>query len=530
MYKVIIADDEVVIRNGLVHLIDWEQLGCQVVAMAKDGNQLMELIAEHQPDLVISDIQMPGMTGLEVLRDLPEEDKERTKFVFFSGYERFSYAREALALGSVDYLLKPVSPSELEAAVRKATNQLEKSTATVVLPKDEDRLRELFHSIHQETLYDKSELYDLFAESKLDLEQKFFVGICIGLLPQAKGLDEVGVGARWNLQKFVLFNQLMDLFIKERTGFVLQREEDKIHIIGVFPKEDKDNFYEKYVHIKRMEMEAKYGMKLQIGIGMRTEDIKGLKNAYKTAKFAHDLYFFEEKSVIDIEEVQKDYTLSFGDYQRAQEELFRSIVEKDGYVMRNVDCIMEIIRQIHYGNVYAAKARVMHFTGDVGMKLHDYKYLEQDFYSMQDELQEQVEAQVTFRDMKACIISHYEKLTAELYRKETSRDNMVIEKVKRYMQENYGEEISVKTLSDIACVSENYFSAMFKRETGENYKAYLTNIRMEKAHALLMNTEMKIYEIGEQVGYNNARRFVDNFKQVYGMSPADYKKSRQGQE
>ena len=526
MYKVIIADDEVVIRSGLTRLVNWEEMGLSVVATEGDGNSLLESIRKLHPDLVISDIQMPGMTGLEVLAELTEQEKEQTKFIFFSGFERFAYAREALALGSVDYLLKPVSPTELKAAIQKATNLLEKQTATVVLQKDEDRLEDLFVSIHAGQLYDKADLYELFSETKLDFEQKFFVGLCIGILPKPEGKDG-SIGAKWNLQKFVLFNQITEMFRRERTGFLLQREENKVHIMGVFPKEDRENFYEKYVHIKCKEMEEKYGLQLQIGIGMRTEDIKGLKNAYKTAKFAHDLYFFEEKAVIDIDEIQKDYTLSFGDYQHAQEELFRSIVDKDGYVMRNVDKLMEIIRQIHYGNVYAAKARVMHFTGDIGMKLHDYKYLERDFYSMQDELQEQVEAQVTYRDMKACIINHYEKLTAEIYRKDQAKDTLVIEKVKRYMQEHYGEEISVRTLSDLACVSENYFSAMFKRDTGENYKAYLTNIRMEKAHALLMNTEMKIYEIAERVGYNNVRRFVDNFKQVYGMSPVDYKKSRQ---
>ena len=523
MWKTILADDEIVILNGLQKLVDWDRLNVELIGTAEDGAELLDQINEKRPRLVISDIKMPHATGLEVLRRLKEEGNEDVKFIFISGYEEFSFAREAIALGAVDYLMKPVSKDDLEGAIKKATGQLEEKSAVDAFKEEENSFKDLFRTINEGRVYDKQTLYKCFSDTQMDLEDKFFAGICIGLLPKDQ---EQSSDVRWNLQKFTLFNRLIEMFREEKTGFLLQREENKIHLIGVFPKGDENNFYEKYVHPKRMAMERAYETSLMVGVGERTEDVRMLKTVYQTAKFANELYFFEEKAVLDFTTINKEYNVSFEDYQNGMDAVFRSIIAKDGNVLSNVDKLMDLIKKIHYGNQYAAKARVMHFTGDIGMKLYSYKLLDGDFYQMQNELQEKVEAQTTFRGMHTCIMNHYENLTAEIYRTEKSKDTVLIEKVKNYIKEHFAEDLSVKELADFACVSTNYFSAMFKRETGENYKAYLTGIRMENALKLLLNTDMKTYEIGEAVGYNNVRRFVDAFKQIYGMSPMDYKRKR----
>lgn len=250
------------------------------------------------------------------------------------------------------------------------------------------------------------------------------------------------------------------------------------------------------------------------------------KEIYQTAKFASDSYFFDEKEVWCYDNLQKEHHVSLEDYEAGVDQVFHSIITRDGDVLKNVDALMNLIRHIHYGNASATKFRVMHFTEEIEMKLFDYKLLEGDFYQMQERLQAKVEVQATFREMHLCIRNHFEQLTAQIYRTEKTKDTQVMEQVKKYIQEHYADELSVKTLADIACVSTNYFSAMFKREIGENYKTYLTKIRMEKAMDLLLHTDMKSYEIGEAVGYNNVRRFVEAFKQIYGMSPMDYKRKR----
>ena len=126
-------------------------------------------------------------------------------------------------------------------------------------------------------------------------------------------------------------------------------------------------------------------------------------------------------------------------------------------------------------------------------------------------------------------MQYYEELLWHISETGKNRDSILIEDVKQYIREHYMEEISISRLSEIACVSKNYFSAMFKKETGMNYKAYLTQIRMEAALKLLQETDDKTYEISEKIGYNNVRRFVDAFKQIYSVTPAEYRKSLRGE-
>lgn len=524
MWKVVMADDEIVILNGLKKMIHWEELDLELAGEATDGAELYRQIREKKPDIVISDIMMPEMTGLQVMHQVKEDGLESVKFIFISGYQEFAYAREALAGGAMDYLLKPVARRDLTEAIKKTQEQLEVNSAAGVFKEEKNAFSELFHDINEGRAFDTNALYELFANADIDFEDKFFVGICIGILPIEEGKAKEMSAVSYNLSRFTCLSRMSDLVRDERLGFVLKRDENCIHMIGVFDKEDRDTFYEKYIHTIKKELERDHHIELCVGIGMRTEDVSMLKNVYKTAKFAYDLYFFEEKPVIDFEDIHKDYNISFEDYQNGMEEVFRSIIAKDGSVLKNIDKQLYMIEQIHYGNQYAVKSRIMQFTGDLGMKLHNYKLLSRDFYVMQDALQAQVEAQVTFRALHDCIMKHYEELTAEIYRTERSKDAIVIEDVKKYILDHYNEDLSVKELADVACVSQNYFSAMFKKETGQNYKAYLTSIRMNEALRLLLNTDLKTYEIGEKVGYNNVRRFVDAFKQTYGMSPMDYKR------
>ena len=121
-------------------------------------------------------------------------------------------------------------------------------------------------------------------------------------------------------------------------------------------------------------------------------------------------------------------------------------------------------------------------------------------------------------------MEYYRELLPDVYAAASHRGTAEIVRVQKYIQEHYAEDISLKTLAEVACVSPHYFSAYFKSETGQNYKAYLTRIRMEQALHLVLDTDLKTYEIAKAVGYNNVRRFVEAFRTAYQLSPMDYRK------
>ncbi len=179
---------------------------------------------------------------------------------------------------------------------------------------------------------------------------------------------------------------------------------------------------------------------------------------------------------------------------------------------------------LHWGNRMAAYNRTMIFTGDICQLLYDNRLLTGSFTQRQDELQHRLEGCDTFAQLRERLRDYYRELLPDVYRNARSRSTQEIVRVQRYIEEHYDQDLSLKTLAEVACVSPHYFSAYFKAETGQNYKAYLTRVRMERAMELVINSDLKTYEIAERVGYNNVRRFVDAFRAAYGMSPLDYRK------
>ncbi|MCC8017628.1 MAG: response regulator [Lachnospiraceae bacterium] len=524
MRKAIIADDERVIVRGLKKLIDWEALGIEIVAEANDGTELMECILREEPDVVVADIQMPGISGLEVLRRYNEHGG-KAKFIFVSAYQEFSYAQEAIKNGAVDYLLKPVGAKDLEDAVKKALQILEEQNTAEIFKPEKDEFQKLFEDINNGRNYENEDLYQLFREEQIDLRDRFFVGISAGIRPDvAARLSEESFG-QFNLMRFSVFNRLSEAFGSKKIGFIIKKDEDALHLMGVFPNEDREAFAEKYVEPIRDQVERECGVELCMGIGTATDEPSEMLQSYKEAKFAFGLYYFEEKTILDASKIHREYHVSFEDYKEDVEQAFRAIIAKDEHVMDWIDRIMDDIESIHYGNWDAVVMRTMTFSGDLGFRLNQYRLLDMDFYEMQDELQQKVYAQYTMANLKKCVHVHYEDLIQRVYAKGRSEDKVLIEDVKRYIRQNYNKDLSIKELASVACVSQNYFSAMFKKETGQNYKAYLTSIRMDEALRLLRETDYKTYEIGERVGYNNVRRFVDAFKQIYSVSPMEYRKA-----
>lgn len=207
------------------------------------------------------------------------------------------------------------------------------------------------------------------------------------------------------------------------------------------------------------------------------------------------------------------------------DEAYHAIIAHDDSYLEKIDKIMDNVEAIHYGNKNAALSRVLYFAAEIGTKLFQYQLIEGDYNEMQEKLQKDTESRKTFRALRECIRDYYQNLWVLLDNNGKSKDKVMIEQVKDYIKAHYAEDMSIKELADVACVSQNYFSALFKKETGQNYKAYLTSIRMEEAIKLLRTTDLKTYEIGEKVGYNNVRRFVDAFKQIYNVSPMEYRKS-----
>lgn len=207
MWKAVIADDEGVILQGLKKLVDWTNMDVHLVGEARDGQQLKEVMEETDPDIVITDIMMPYRTGLDILRWCNEADMH-AKFIFISGYQEFTYAKEALQSGAVDYLLKPVARKDLEDAVHKAIQKLEEQNTIEIFKEEDDEMYQLFREINDGQGFENDELYQLFEAEEIDFEGHFFVGICVGIRPDLAADMIKDSFERFNLLRFSIYNQI----------------------------------------------------------------------------------------------------------------------------------------------------------------------------------------------------------------------------------------------------------------------------------------------------------------------------------
>lgn len=522
MWKMIIADDEFVIRNGLKKLLDWDAFDIRIVGEAEDGEALLAQIKEQRPHLVVTDIRMPDLTGLDVIRRC-QGMQDAPKFIFISGYEEFSYAKAAVRYGAVDYLLKPVAAEDLKNAVKKAVAQLVDNQTVNMFREDTNELQQVFWNMNDGYEYAKEELYQRFAKEELSVENCFFVGVCFSLIEDDR-LKEMMSYEQRGLLRFGVYNRITEEFRSRRLGFLLKKEEYICDVMAVIPKEHESGYVETLLMPVFDKLQREAGVLLCMGVGEPVENIGQWKLSHKSAKFACELYYFREESVIDITKVDREYTVSFDDFNELSELAFCQITAKDSGALDTIGKCLDSIQEIHYGNRYAAVNRVLIFTGTLLEKLFAVRLVEGDFTARQNELQEVIRYLPTYGRVRTWLLEYYRWMLGDLYSDRGHKTTGEMVNVQNYIRQHYNEDLSLKVLAEVACVSPTYFSALFKKETGENYKGYVTRIRMEEALKLVMNTDLKTYEIAEAVGYNNVRRFVDAFKSRYRISPMDYRK------
>ena len=222
MIQAILADDEGIIVKGLKKLIDWERLGVEIVGEAGDGAEALELIQKKAPQLVVSDIAMPGLSGLEMLRQIGSQGMN-TKVIFISGYQEFSYAQDAVRYGAVDYLLKPVEQEELERAVLKAIALIDEKDRLELLsdPGPTDTIHQLFKKIGGSGEYAREDLYRQFSGLDISVEDKAMVGVGFRLYTLKGG----EANARMQeLLRFSAANKIQKLMEERGWGFMIKKE------------------------------------------------------------------------------------------------------------------------------------------------------------------------------------------------------------------------------------------------------------------------------------------------------------------
>ncbi|WP_127836316.1 response regulator [Clostridium prolinivorans] len=532
-YKLLIVDDEVEVRKGIIEKIDWNFIGFEIVGEAENGKEALEVFEKTLPDVLITDINMPFMNGLE-LSSIIREKYPTTKIILITGYDEFEYAHKAIKLNVLEYILRPISSSELTEILIKIKNKIDNEIAE---KENIEALREYFRkslpilkekflvSLITSTLT-KEEIEEKSKSYNIDLSGKNYMVSIVSIDFSSNQKDFKEEKELW---KFSVLNIVEEIIIKYNLGVAFINNETVV-IISKSDDYDRNKIIEMNFNALeelRQTIEKFLKFTVTIGIGNLCNDITKLNQSYQNAVAALDYKIFmgnnriiwiediepksADKVVFDeLKERSLESSIKVGTLEEISDtidKLFKEISDfkvsfKDYqiYVMEMLTTILKVARNsdIDINDIFGSNHNLF-------IELYSLNTIE--------------EVQNWFKNISIKIRNYIIK-----GRQDTA--NELVEKAKEYVKEHYKEsDININKVCTYLHISPNYFSFIFKRETKTTFINYLTHVRMEKAKELLRTTNMKTFEIAENVGYSEPNYFSYSFKKRFNLSPSEYRNS-----
>lgn len=554
MIKVFLVEDEYAIREGIRKSVDWEKHGFELVGEAGDGEVAFPKIMKTQPDILITDIRMPFMDGLELSR-LVKKEIPNIKIVVLSGYDDFNYAKEAISIGVEEYILKPVSGENLLKELGKIAEDIitrkKQEEARIKYLKDMEEIRILERQRFIHDMIDgrisMQESIDTGKRLGIDITAAYYSVVLMQIFPKNPGGPDANEYSGVNEEiyqnindKFegvdhvIPYDQVGDVLVLLEKADSLQELENNIDrgidSIKTLMRSYRDHIYFisvgkpveriRDVNISYAEANKKFAERYILSDsfvfqgedtpddGIKVDEIgeKGLSadniNIEKLDIGAIDIRMMSKKVIYNF---LRSGTLSeVGDLV---DEYFESIGREaaESVMLRQYVLIESLISSAALlESLGVDKDRTSEILGDLGDSI---KYV--DTY---DRAKEYV------TNLLRRVIDYRNALSDKKYTE-------IIESAKKYIRENYrNEDMSLQSVALSVNVSSNHFSTIFRKETGETFIDFLTGVRMDKAKELLVCTAIKTSEIGFEVGYRDPHYFSYIFKKTQGVSPKEYRR------
>ncbi len=539
MFKMLIVEDEKWEREGLIDYLQWEELGIEIVGAAANGVQGLKLAKKYYPDIVLTDIKMPLMDGIEFAKELGRLLPD-CKFIFITGYDDFKYAKEAIRLGAYEYLLKPVQKHQLVNAVTMTTQKITEQR------NQSKYISRLKHQL-SESLYEERERYLISLLEDGQREQVDF-GI-IGMSELTTGsYGYVAAALRFDFvssfhgkgycEKRILKKELFQRISRTigNEGIVARNNNETNElIICFFMNSVNDRMYVQDT-IRRLILKYREASMPEavVGVGAFVETPQGLADSFTQAKSALENVFFKKNQEIlffeDIYEMSEvNGTDTYALYSYAAEyskKVLNGIVSMDSKGISTVaDELFNMIegQTVDKGTVCNLIAGLV---GEISTLLFNYdisfthRLISGDIVATLYEF-------IKLEHMKDWFKELLEHANRCVYDKKSNKEENIVSKIKEIINNEYNSSIGAETIAHKLELSPNYLGTLFKKYTGKSFTETLTDIRMKKAEELLISGNETLNYIAESTGYINTSHFCKVFKKHYGVSPTDYRKRYQ---
>ncbi len=525
-YKVILVDDEAEVIDIMEAKIRWSELGFEVVGSAKNGVKALELVEKLQPDVVLTDIRMPYMDGLELSRKL-NQDYPNIYIILCTGFDEFEYAKEAVHLDIKEYLLKPISAVELSESLMRLKENLDKE---------------------REEKLNVRKLENYFQESLPALQSNLFISLMEGRVSEedyARFSAAYQVNMKGPLFCCIVFHTSENHVLEGMNPLLLsmsvereirQRLVEKWHckeflylgntvlIMEMGSEEQMVPITDECDRFCRWAYRV-MGAVVTAGIGTVCDNLFNINLSYEGAREAVSYrVLYGTQRAINIREIvpKEQATLSLLEEGRMHD-LFRAI--RVGNPEKIEEAVQKEIQKIHKHTVtigqyhLAAMETVSNFYKFCANNSLDFNEIAGNVPNLYEKVPQMDESSLTsWMNEMARMISE------ELKTARNSTSHRLVTEAQLLVREKYMDaSISLDVVCSILGVSNSYFSSVFKKETGKSFISYLTDYRMDIAEELILSGETKSYKVAEKVGYLDANYFSYVFKKRFGVSPSKYR-------
>lgn len=528
MTKVVLVDDESIVRKGISLSVDWERYGVVIAGEAPNGEEALTKCLECRPDIVITDIRMPQMDGLELAGRLSEV-LPKTKVIILSGYEDFAYAKRAIVLGVSEYLLKPVNEDELVTAVEKLQNEIEeersKKDSEHLLKQNMMTIRSKFvRQILDSQWKTKKEILEEAEKRKIDIRGKRYAVFLMRMDQEYQWTDKNGDFNR-DLYRFAICN-IGEEVLAEKVGKGILTFYENMDFAGILCMEYLERFSMTDI-LKEIQKKIWEYLKIEVSVGVGNiyQELTDLGISFREACEALDHKFYTGPfSVQFFSEMVREVWGDMPYPSKEEKEAVFALKEMDELGMKEaLDKVFKHFRRsrpkeykvkddcCRFANILiqCAVEEGVDIYGSLGRGVNAYA---------------QIQRLETLEEVQEWMEKLAERLRYGMEKGKTSRYSVQVVHAMKYIKEHYQRDISLSELAEVAGVSPNYLSRLFKEETGINFVDWLNKLRIEKAVQLMENSTMKIYEIAEKVGFSNYKYFSSIFKKITGHTPKQYQK------
>lgn len=532
-YKIIIVDDEEEIREGIIKKINWAQYGFTVTGSAENGKEALELAERVQPDVIMTDIMMPFMDGLELGEKIMEL-LPATKLIIFSGSDDLEFAHRAIKINVEEYILKPVNAADMEEVLTKLKKQLDEEYES---KRNLETLRKQYMDslpvIREQFLMSLAE--GRVTESQFD-RQGAMAGLNIDAAGFAVALLHIDRDFSSSIMKDIFKNhddalipitvkQLVEQSICKYCDFTSFFYGDMVALIVNL--ESNENIMDLIKGINEVCGEAKkvYGLTVSGGISSMCHNPWEIRYARKEAQSALDyrLILGAGKSIY-IADVEPDDTIHLQFYGQDERAVMTAIrMGKPEEIEKTVEEVFEKFgKAVLTLNQY--KIYFMEVMAALLQLIQTYRINFEDVFGENFNFFNPLENIKSMENLKEWVKESSIKISNLIKRERVDTSSMLVDAAKQYVSQHYSDsELTVERLSEELHVSPAYFSTIFKRETGSSFITYLTDTRLEVAVKLLNTTDDKSYMIAEKVGYSEPNYFSYVFKKKFGVPPTKYR-------